>query len=299
MVVVCYYSSIRARGAASITTSISALLGLLRPRQWIKNSFVLAPLVFAREYLELRSIEHALLAFGLFCLASSACYIVNDIHDRERDRAHPVKRLKRPLAAGTATVRTAVLLLLLLYALLIAGFVELPPVALPILAYIVLNLAYTWFLKDQPVLDIFSIAIGFVLRVYAGAEALDVPLSSWMAITTLCLALYLASIKRRQELHVNGTDARHVLKEYSITLVDRYAEMSAVGALIFYSLFVMTTNNRLSVTIPLVIFGLFRYWYVVDTKAGGESPTDVLLTDWPLVLCILAWGAMCVLALTL
>jgi 4-hydroxybenzoate polyprenyltransferase len=270
----------------------------MRPRQWIKNSFVLAPLVFAREYLELRSIEQAVLAFGLFCLASSACYIVNDIHDRERDRVHPVKRLKRPLAAGTVTVRTAVLLLLLLYALLIAGFVELPAVAIPILAYIALNLAYTWFLKDQPVLDIFSIAVGFVLRVYAGAEALDVPLSGWMAITTLCLALYLASIKRRQELHVNGTDARRVLKEYSVVLVDRYAEMSAVGALIFYSLFVMTTNNRLSVTIPLVIFGLFRYWYVVDTKAGGESPTDALLTDWPLVLCILAWGAMCLVALT-
>jgi decaprenyl-phosphate phosphoribosyltransferase len=237
------------------------------------------------------------MAFVLFCIASSACYIVNDIHDIDRDRAHPVKRRQRPLAAGTVTVRTAVLLLLLLYALLIAGFLALPPVAPPILTYIALNLAYTYFLKDQPVLDIFSIAIGFVLRVYAGAEALAVPLSSWMAITTLCLALYLASIKRRQELRTAGTDARRVLREYSITLVDRYAEMSAVGALIFYSLFVMSTNNKLSATIPLVIFGLFRYWYVVDTKEAGESPTDALLTDWPLVLCIIAWGGVCVVSL--
>jgi decaprenyl-phosphate phosphoribosyltransferase len=273
------------------------VLGLVRSRQWIKNSFVLAPLIFAREYLHPLSIAYAALAFVLFCIASSACYVVNDMHDVERDRAHPVKRSTRPLAAGLVPVRTAVLLLLLLYALLILGFTILPSVAIPILAYLALNLAYTFVLKDQPVLDIFSIAAGFVLRVYAGAEALGVPLSSWMAITTLCLALYLASIKRRGELQIGGTDARRVLREYSITLVDRYAEMSAVGALIFYSLFVISTNNRLSITIPLVIFGLFRYWYVVDTKAGGESPTDVLLTDWPLVLCLLAWVGACIVAL--
>lgn len=273
------------------------MLGLIRPRQWIKNTFVLAPLIFAREYLDPHSITRAALAFVLFCVASSACYAVNDMHDVERDRAHPVKRLTRPLAAGLVPVRTAVLLLLVLYALLILGFTVLPVVAMPILAYIALNLAYTYVLKDQPVLDIFAIAAGFVLRVYAGAEALGVPLSSWMAITTLCLALYLASIKRRQELQANGSEARRVLREYSVTLVDRYAEMSAVGALIFYSLFVISTNNRLSVTIPLVIFGLFRYWYVVDTRAGGESPTDVLLTDWPLVLCLLAWVGACIVVL--
>lgn len=273
------------------------MLSLLRPRQWIKNSFVLAPLVFAREFLVLPSVTRAAAAFVLFCLASSASYIVNDLHDVERDRAHPVKRHKRPLAAGTVPVRAAVLLLLLLYALLLLGFVFLPAVAIPILGYLALNLAYTYFLKDQPVLDIFSIAAGFVLRVYAGAVALDVPLSHWMAITTLCLALYLASIKRRQELTSNGADARRVLRDYSIALVDRYAEMSAVGALIFYSLFVISTNTRLAITIPLVIFGLFRYWYVVESKEEGESPTDVLLTDAPLALSILAWGGVCVYAL--
>jgi 4-hydroxybenzoate polyprenyltransferase len=248
-------------------------------------------------YTDVGAIEHAALAFVLFCIASSACYIVNDMHDIERDRAHPVKRLQRPLAAGTVSVREALVLLVLLYALLVAGFFIVPALAIPIVGYIALNIAYTFFLKDQPVLDIFSIAIGFVLRVYAGAEALGVPLSSWMAITTLCLALYLASIKRRQELQNAGPDGRRVLKEYSIVLVDRYAQMSAVGALIFYSLFVMSTNNRLSATIPLVIFGLFRYWYVVDTRAGGESPTDALLTDWPLVACIVAWGGACVVSL--
>ena len=274
-----------------------ALLRLTRPKQWIKNTFVLAPLLFARAYADVTSIERALFALALFCIASSACYIVNDMHDVQSDRAHPLKRLSRPLAAGTIPLKTAVLLLVLLYAVLTAGFLALPALAVPIASYIVLNLAYTYFLKHQPVLDIFSIASGFVLRVYAGAEAIAVPLSSWMAVTTLCLALYLAAIKRRQELATAGTDARKVLLEYSIPLVDRYAEMSAVGALIFYSLFVISTNTRLVMTIPLVIFGLFRYWYVVEAKDAGESPTDSLLTDWPLIACIAAWGAACIYAL--
>jgi decaprenyl-phosphate phosphoribosyltransferase len=273
------------------------LLRLLRPRQWIKNTFVLAPLVFAREFLDPTAVGLAALGFAVFCLASSAVYIVNDLHDVERDRLHPVKRAKRPLASGTVSVRTAVLALLLLYLLILLAFTLNHALALPILSYLLLNLAYTYFLKDQPVLDLFSIASGFVIRVWAGAEVLNVPLSSWMAITTLCLALYLASVKRRQELQNAGPDARQVLKQYSIVLVDRYAEMSAVGALIFYSLFVMSTNSKLTATIPLVIFGLFRYWFVVDNKEEGESPTDVVLTDWPLIACIFIWIGVCVVAL--
>jgi 4-hydroxybenzoate polyprenyltransferase len=282
----------------SLQPSVGALLGLLRPRQWIKNSFVLAPLIFAREFTAAGSIKRAALAFALFCIASSACYIVNDIHDVERDRRHPVKKHRRALASGAATVRSAVALLGILYVLLVAGFLVLPAVAPAIIGYLLLNVAYTYVLKDQPVFDIFSIAAGFVLRIYAGTAAIAAPLSSWMSITTLCLALYLASIKRRQELRTSGADSRGVLSSYSVALVERYAEMSAVGALVFYSLFVMSTaNNRLVVTIPLVIFGLFRYWYVVESKDEGESPTDVLLSDWALGLCIVTWGALCVAAL--
>jgi 4-hydroxybenzoate polyprenyltransferase len=282
----------------SLQPSVGALLGLLRPKQWIKNSFVLAPLIFARAFMEAGSIKRAALAFALFCIASSACYIVNDIHDVERDRRHPVKSRKRALASGAASLRAALALLGVLYLLLVAGIVVLPAVAPAILGYLALNVAYTYLLKDQPVFDIFSIALGFVLRIYAGTAAIAFPLSSWMAITTLCLALYLASIKRRQELRSVGAEARDVLSVYSVALIDRYAEMSAVGALVFYSLFVMSTNNsRLVVTIPLVIFGLFRYWYVVESKDEGESPTDVLLSDWALGLCIAIWAALCVVAL--
>jgi decaprenyl-phosphate phosphoribosyltransferase len=281
---------------SSFQPSVGALLGLLRPRQWIKNSFVLAPLVFARDFERASSIGHVAFAFVLFCIASSATYIANDIHDVERDRRHPVKK-KRALASGAASLRSALVLLGVLYGLLVAGVIVMPALALPILAYLLLNVAYTYVLKNQPVLDIFSVAAGFVLRVYAGAAAIGAPLSNWMAITTLCLALYLASIKRRQELRENGAKARDVLSVYSVALVEHFAEMSAFGALLFYSLFVMSTNTRLVATIPFVIFGLFRYWYVVEAKKGGESPTDVLLTDWPLGVCIATWGAICVMLL--
>jgi 4-hydroxybenzoate polyprenyltransferase len=273
------------------------LLRLTRPKQWIKNSFVLAPLIFARAYSDVSAIQDALFAFGLFCAASAACYIVNDIRDIERDRAHPVKSWSRPLAARHVSMRSALLLVAALYAVLIVGFFLSPTVALPVLSYIALNLAYSYFLKDQPVIDIFSVAGGFVIRVWGGSAAIGVPLSSWMAITTLCLALFLASIKRRTELASAGSGGRKVLQEYSITLVDRYAEMSAVGALLFYSLFVLSTNPGLASTIPLVLFGMFRYWYVVETREGGETPTDVLLTDYPLIACILIWAGICVYAL--
>jgi len=173
----------------------------------------------------------------------------------------------------------------------------LPAVALPILGYIALNLADSYFLKDQPVIDIFSVASGFVIRVWGGSAALGVPLSSWMAITTLCLALYLAAIKRRQELANSGIESREVLRMYSVELIDRYAAMSATGALIFYSLFVMSANARLVWTIPLVIFGLYRYWYVVEHLDGGESPTDAVLTDLPLAIAIVIWVGVCVVAL--
>jgi 4-hydroxybenzoate polyprenyltransferase len=266
---------------------------LLRPRQWVKNVFVLAPLIFAGEFLHPESIKTSLLAFALFCVASSATYIVNDLHDIERDRRHPTKSRTRPLAAGKVTVPAALTLLGVLLMLLVAGSFMAPRVMAVIAAYLLLNVAYSFVLKHQPVIDIFTIALGFVLRVYAGAIALSVPLSSWMFVTTLCLALYLAAVKRKQELAQSGTDGRNVLEKYSIPLVERYAEMSATGALVFYSLFVMSAKPTMVITVPLVLFGLFRYWYVVEELEGGESPTDALLSDGPLLLTVILWVAAC------
>jgi 4-hydroxybenzoate polyprenyltransferase len=276
---------------------VRGLIKLMRPRQWVKNGFVLAPLVFSGEFLQSTAISQALLAVALFCLASSATYVLNDLRDIERDRSHPVKSKSRPLAAGTVTPAAAIILLVCLYAMLIAGWFAVPRVVGVILGYMLLNLAYTFALKHQPVVDIFTIAIGFVLRVYAGAVALSVPVSSWMFVTTLCLALYLAAVKRRQELSRSGAAAREVLGKYTLSLVDRYAEISATGALVFYSMFVMSAKPDLVITVPLVLFGLFRYWYVVEALDGGESPTDALLTDWQLLLTVVVWGGVCMWAL--
>lgn len=273
------------------------LIRLMRPKQWVKNGFVLAPLVFAGQFLNADAVGQALVGALLFCLASSATYIINDIQDVERDRKHPKKSLTRPIASGAVPVPMAFALLAMLYAVLIAAAFWMPAVMAVIAAYALLNVAYTFYLKHQPVLDIFTIALGFVLRVYAGAIALSVPVSSWMFITTLCLALYLAAVKRRQELNQSGTEGRQVLEKYTVALVDRYAEMSATGALLFYSMFVMSARPELVVTVPLVLFGMFRYWYVVEALDGGESPTDALLSDVPLLLTVVLWVGVCVWAL--
>lgn len=283
--------------ALSPLARIRGLLALMRPRQWVKNGFVLAPLLFAGALRDPAAVSSALLAMLLFCVASSATYIVNDMHDIERDRRHPKKSKTRPLASGVVTVPMALGLLALLYSVLVWGWFVASPVLVVILGYLLLNIAYTFVLKHEPVVDIFTIAIGFVLRVYAGAMALAVPVSSWMFVTTLCLALYLAAVKRRQELSGSGVEGRKVLEKYSVGLVDRYAEMSATGALIFYSMFVMSARPELVISVPLVLFGLFRYWYVVEQLDGGESPTDALLTDWQLLLTVALWVGVCVWAL--
>ncbi|TRX72863.1 decaprenyl-phosphate phosphoribosyltransferase [Pseudomonas mangiferae] len=274
---------------SSSLARLKGLLTLMRPRQWVKNGFVFAPLLFTGSFLHGDAIRQVLMAALLFCVASSATYIVNDLHDIERDRRHPKKSRTRPLASGLVTPAQALVLLAILYAVLIGAWLVAPAVIVVIAGYMVLNLAYTFLLKHQPVLDIFTIAIGFVLRVYAGAMALSVPVSSWMFVTTLCLALYLAAVKRRQELAGSGSEGREVLRHYTPALIDRYAEMAATGALLFYSLFVISARPEMVVTIPLVLFGLFRYWFVVESLGGGESPTDALLSDWQLLVTVALW----------
>lgn len=270
------------------------LCKLMRPKQWVKNGFVLAPLMFSGEFMDLEAVSRAMFAMFLFCVASSAVYIINDIHDIENDRRHPRKSKTRPLAASIISIPAALTLLAVLYTVLVLSWFIAPKVMLVIIAYSVLNLAYTFKLKYLPVIDIFVIAIGFVLRVYAGAMAVGAPVSSWMFITTLCLALYLASVKRQQELKQSGSEGRKTLEKYTVALVDRYAEMSATGALLFYSMFVMSARPELVITIPLVLFGLFRYWFVVEALEGGESPTDALFADWPLLLTVILWVSACI-----
>ncbi|MCC2606099.1 decaprenyl-phosphate phosphoribosyltransferase [Planctobacterium marinum] len=277
--------------------SVLAMLKLMRPKQWIKNSFVIAPLIFSGLFTQTDAILQAAIAMLLFCLGSSATYVLNDYNDIESDRKHPSKSKTRPLASGTVSPGQAKVLMALLYGSVALAYFWQPAVVMVIVAYLLLNMAYTFYLKYQPVLDIFTIAIGFVLRVYAGAVALAVPLSSWMFITTLSLALYLAAIKRRQELAKSGEKARSVLRFYNTQLIDKYAEMSATCALLFYSLYVISDQPDMVFTIPFVLFGLFRYWYVVELNEEGESPTDALFKDTQIQLTIIAWVIACAYAL--
>jgi len=278
----------------------SVLLGLLklvRPKQWVKNGFVFAPLMFTGLFFDMAAISQSVIAFILFSLASSATYIVNDLQDIEQDRKHPIKSKKRPLASGQVKPGQAKILLVILYAVLLVGFVYQPMIMLVIVGYLLLNVAYSFYLKHQPVLDIFTIAIGFVLRVYAGAVAISVPLSSWMFVTTLCLALFLAAIKRRQELLLTKNEGRAVLQKYTVSLIDRYAEMAATGALLFYSLFVMNAHPEMVISIPFVLFGLYRYWYISEVLEEGESPTDALFADKQLLITVVGWLSVCIWAL--
>jgi decaprenyl-phosphate phosphoribosyltransferase len=279
-------------GAVPHSGSLAAIR-LLRPKHWIKNLFVLAPLIFSGLFTKPASIELALFGTLLFCVAASFVYVFNDLADLPNDSRHPVKRLSRPLASGAVSVTSARLLLAILGTVMIgASRVSLPLVAV-LIVYIGLNVFYSMWLKRVPVVDIFCVAAGFVLRVYAGAVVIDVPLSSWMLITTLSIALYLAAIKRREELAVQGDGARAVLGEYTLPLLDRFALMSSVCAMVFYSLFVVTTRPVLAGTIPLVLFGIFRYWFLVDRHGRGESPTDALWSDRQLAVTVVLWGLLC------
>ena len=264
------------------------MLKLVRPSQWIKNFFIFAPLIFSGQFRSQDSITKALIAFLIFTIAASSVYILNDLIDLNNDRIHSIKRL-RPIASGDVSSKSALVLyfgVLSLTLLLLAFNRNLIP---SILSYIIVNLLYTLYLKNKPVIEIFVIAFGFVLRVYVGGAAINVPISDWMFITVLSLALYLASIKRRQEILNSGNAGRKVLNAYSEKLMDRYAEISAISSLLFYSMYVMNEHPELVLTIPFVIFGLFRYWYLIEKDKQGESPSDVLLKDAQLFGLVILW----------
>ena len=280
----------------NVTLSIKScldLLTLLRPKQWIKNLFVFSPLIFSGSITSPSAIIEATVATIFFCVASSSIYIINDYHDIEKDRLHPVKSKTRPLASGAVSKRAAIILFIVMAGFLFIVGPQLSSALPIIILYFVINILYTFYLKHQPVIDIFTIATGFVLRVYAGAMAIDVEVSTWMFVTTLCLALFLASVKRKKELTGVGTAGRKVLSKYSVELVDKYAQMSSMGALVFYSLFVLSERPELAVTIPFVIYGLFRYWFTVEQLDRGESPTDALYSDWQLGITVICWAATC------
>jgi 4-hydroxybenzoate polyprenyltransferase len=283
-----------------------ALLVSLRPHQWTKNLVVLAALAFSKHLFDGDAVARAAMAFATFCVLSGAVYLVNDLVDLERDRLHPTKR-ERPLASGALPVSTArAAALSLLVAGLLAGWGLGPGFFACALSYLALNLAYSFALKDVVILDVLAIAIGFVVRAVAGALAIQVVFSDWLLVCTILLALFLALAKRRHELATleNAAGHRQALAEYSPYLLDQMIAVvtaSCLTAYAFYTLAPETVEKystaRLALTIPFVIYGIFRYLYLVHRKEQGGNPSDVLLADWPLLAAVALWAASVVLIL--
>ncbi|MEO7921136.1 MAG: decaprenyl-phosphate phosphoribosyltransferase [Thermoanaerobaculia bacterium] len=277
------------------------LVKLLRPHQWAKNAFVVAPLLFAREAHDPAQLVRALAAVVFFSLAASAVYCVNDVLDAPRDRMHPTKRL-RPVAAGLISPGIAKALGLVLAVLALAGGTVLSPAFARILGvYLALNLLYTMRLKHVVLLDVLIISISFVLRVLGGAAAINVPASHWLLLCTLLLALYLAFAKRRAELRMLGSgsaDHRPALVGYTPELLDRFGSILLGATIVAYALYTVSPetiakfgSDRLIYGLPFVIYGLFRYLLLVEAGGDAGEPGTLALRDAPLLICVVLWIA--------
>ena len=260
---------------------LAAFLSALRPRQWVKNVFVLAALVFAGRLHDPAAVLRALAAFGVFCLLSSSVYLFNDIRDRDADRAHPKKR-HRAIASGELAPGVAAgASVLLAIAALVAAFALTPRLGGVAAAYFVLNLAYSFGLKRVVILDVMLVAAGFLLRAWAGAAVLDVAISHWLVLCTGLLALFLGFVKRRQELQaLGGTEAtRAILKEYSLEYLDQMIAVVTGATVVAYALYAFSPEvaqklgtRTIGLTIPFVVFGIFRYLYPGAPARGGGKP---------------------------
>ena len=276
----------------------------LRPTQWTKNLFVFAALVFARKILAGPLVLRTLAAFGIFCLLSGSIYLVNDVLDYEEDRIHP-KKSRRPIAAGLIRRGPAAGMAVVLAAVSLAcAFILSPGFFIAGAVYFVLQIAYSIKLKHVVILDVFIVASGFVIRVVSGGLVIRVPLSSWLLICTTLLALFIALSKRRHEivlLEENASAHRPILKEYSAYLLDQMISVVTASTVIAYCLYTVSEDtvkklgtSDLIYTMPFVLYGIFRYLYLVHKKGQGGSPEELILKDKPLALSVLLWIATAV-----
>jgi 4-hydroxybenzoate polyprenyltransferase len=275
------------------------ILKSMRPQQWIKNLFVFAPLVFSRNLLVGPLLLKTCEAFVAFCLVSSAHYIFNDLRDIEEDRKHPVKS-SRPLASGRLKKGPAVAALVVIGAAGVGLAASINgPFLLITLGYLVLQTAYSMWLKHVVILDVFVIAAGFLIRVVAGGLAITVEISSWLLICTILLSLFLAMGKRRYELVLLDKDAashRPILREYNTYLLDQMISVVTASTLLAYCLYTISAETvakfgtrNLIFTVPFVLYGIFRYLYLIHQKAGGGTPESLIIHDKPLLLDIFLW----------
>ncbi len=285
-----------------------ALLKTMRPRQWFKNIFIPTALVFDSQLNNPTSVARVAMAVLLFCLTSSAVYIMNDLADIENDRQHPKKRY-RPLPAGELDP-TLARIAAVVFALgsFVAAYFLSPALAMVLIAYFVMQIAYTFWLKHEALLDVMIVAAGFVLRVGAGVAVIEVQrFSPWLYLFMGFLALLMALGKRRHELVLLGENAgshRAILEEYNLSLIDRLLSVVSTGALITYSLYTflaegLPENHIMMLTIPFIVYAIFRYLYLMEVKNQGGAPEEILLKDRPLQIGMALWGIMAMAALYL
>ena len=274
------------------------LIEAMRPKQWTKNGFAFAAILFAKKLTDTTALANTFVAFGALCLGASACYLVNDIADAERDRQHPDKA-NRPIASGrlspgTAAVAAAALMLASVGVAMVVNL----DLALCVGVYILMTLAYTFQLKHVVIMDVLIIAIGFVLRAVAGALAISVDISPWLLVCTLLLALFMAIAKRRGELQMldMAENHREILGEYSAYLLDQMTSVVTSAALMAYCLYTFSERTievvgttSLKYTIPFVVYGIFRYLYLVHQRGLGADPSHLVLRDRPLFATIVLW----------
>jgi 4-hydroxybenzoate polyprenyltransferase len=279
--------------------AVSGLLTSMRPEQWTKNLIVFAALIFGRRLQDPAAVGLSLAAFLIFCGLSGAVYLFNDVVDREADRHHPLKQ-RRPIAAGELSVHAALAAAALLaVTAVVSAFLVGWTFGVIAVAYLGLFAGYSRFLKHIVIVDVLTIAIGFVLRAAAGAAAIAVPMSQWLLVCTILLALFLGLSKRRHELTLLTADAaghRRILEEYNPYLLDQMIGVVAASTLMAYIIYCTSPETiekfgttQLVLTTPFPIYGIFRYLYLVHQRGSG-SPSEVLLTDRPLVACIALWG---------
>ncbi len=289
----------------AVTAPILAAIKLIRPKQWIKNGFVFAPLVFAKELFQPDPLLLTVRTFAAFCLTASMVYIINDMIDVEADRAHPKKRL-RPLAARTISVPAAFGILALLLVADVFLVTGMPEKFLFLLgAYFLMNLAYTFKLKEIFLLDVFIIAAGFMLRVLGGAYAISVYVSSWLILCTLFISLFLGFAKRRGEIvamqAAGAMPERKVLQHYRLGVLDQMLTITAAGTVISYALYTVAPRtvtvfgtDKLIYTTVFVMYGVFRYMHLIHTTEAVENPAAVVSSDFPIIANVLLWIASCV-----
>lgn len=288
---------------------IKDIIQSMRPHQWTKNFFVYAALIFSQNIFNLPLLLKTTIAFSAFCLISSALYIFNDLKDLEEDKLHPLKS-KRPIASGKIKKSTAILMIVVLGLLgFSSAFTLNKNYFIIILVYFLIQMAYSIKLKHIVILDVFVVALGFLIRVVAGGLAIEVSLSSWLLICTILLALFLALSKRRHELVLledGASDHRPILEEYSPYLLDQMIAVVTASTVIAYCLYTISEETvtkfgttNLIFTVPFVLYGIFRYLYLIHQKSEGGSPEALIVKDKPLLIDIFLWIATAVVILYL